>query len=411
MKKTMAFLRSMKFGIILLGLIVVLSVIGSVIPQNSEAMVYVRAYPDFYEWIFRLQLNDIFNAWYFNVVTILLCINLILCSIVRFTKIPSQKQEEERAMHAKTAVSLSDAQRQEVIAELERMHCHKTEKDGVSVYAKNRIGYYGTFLTHLGILLTVIFWAAAMKLPTVIDRTCYPEESIFLDDGTEIYVRDFSITDAEGKLDYKSQIEIALADGRSSGPVETSVNHPASFGNYKVYQQTYGTAPRIAVSDDAGHTDLFYLEPNDILSADGKNGIVFDNLYPDFTEEDGHMRLVTSTSGRYENPVYVFTTLENGQQQEVMLAFPGDCMEIGEFTFCFQDPVEYPGLRIKHSPGWVNIALLCAFMVMTLGLYITFFMQSVLVRADHEGYTLLSAKSEGLQIRFRQITGGGSEHA
>lgn len=411
MKKVLAFLRSMKFGIILLGLIAALSVVGSIIPQNSDAMTYVRAYPNFYQIIFTLKLNDVFNSWYFNLVTVLLCINLIMCSIVRFTSIPSQEQEEQRALNAKTAVPLTEKQREDVIAELERMRCRKKEENGVRVYSKNRIGSYGTFLTHLGILLTVVFWAAAMKLPTVIDRTCYPLESITLEDGTDIYVKDFSITDDEGKLDYKSHIEVTLPDGRTSEVLETSVNHPAAFGSYKIYQQTYGTAPRVAVSDAEGHQDLFYLESNDILTADGRNGIIFDNLYPGFTEEDGHMRLETSTSGRYENPVYVFTTLEDGKQQEVMLAFPGDCIESGDYVFCFQDPVEYPGLRIKHSPGWVNIALLCAFMVMTLGLYITFFLQSVLVRVDTAGYTLLSAKSEGLQIRFRQITGGGNEHA
>ena len=409
MKKVLAFLRSMKFGIILLGLIVALSVAGSMIPQNSDAMTYVRAYPNFYQIIFTLKLNDIFNSWYFNLVTVLLCINLIMCSIVRFTSIPSQEQEEQRALNAKAAVPLTEKQREDVIAELERMHCRKKEENGVRVYSKNRIGSYGTFLTHLGILMTVVLWAAAMKLPTVIDRTCYPKESVFLDDGTEIYVNDFNIVDETGKLDYKSTVQITLPDGRKSDLKETSVNHPVSFGTYKVYQQTYGTAPKISVSDHDGHTDEFFLEPNDILSADGLNGIVFDNLYPDFREEDGHMRLETSTSGRYENPVYVFTTLEDGKQQEVMLAFPGDCMEIGEFTFCFMDPVEYPGLRIKRSPAWVNGALLFAFLVMTAGLYIAFFMQSVLVRVDRDGYTMLSAKSEGLQLRFKEILNRGNK--
>ena len=52
MKKLTSFLKSMTFGVILLGLVIAVSVIGSVIPQQREAMYYVRQYPSRYQLIF-----------------------------------------------------------------------------------------------------------------------------------------------------------------------------------------------------------------------------------------------------------------------------------------------------------------------------------------------------------------------
>ena len=140
--------------------------------------------------------------------------------------------------------------------------------------------------------------------------------------------------------------------------MEFSVNHPVSMGDYKVYQQTYGTTGRITVTDKAGHSDSFYVEPQDFLSADGENGIWFDDLYPGYEQDEtGALTLITSTSGHYENPVYVFVLRNNGNSEQ-MLAFPDDTVEIGDLTFTFNEPVEYPGLRIKRSPAVLNLFLL-----------------------------------------------------
>lgn len=410
MDKLWKFLKSMKFGLILLGLICIISVAGSLIPQNAEPMTYVRAYPNHYALIFSLQLDHVFTSWYFVALTALLCLNLTFCSIVRFRKIPgSDEKEIEAALRVPSVEKTDEKTLEEIRKYLRRIRCRETAGENVTVYSKNSFGRYGTFLVHLGILLTVIFWALAMYLPRIIDRTCMPKESIFLDDGTEIYVDTFSITDDEGHLDYRSTVNIILPDGRESGLKETSVNHPVGIGRCKVYQQTYGTRGAILVRDGEGHEDRFYVDSNDFLSRDGENGLLYDNVYPDFKEENGEMSLVTSTSGSYENPVYVYLTVENGQEKEVMLAFPGDRTEVGDLEFEFLDPVEYPGLRIKESPPFINALLLLAFLIMTAGLYITFFMQPVIVSVDREGYTVLGSKPEGMRMELKQIVNRNKE--
>ena len=403
MKKALQFFQSMTFGLILLGAITVCSVIGSLIVQNGEPMTYVRYYPDYYQIIFALQFDHIFTSWYFIGLSALLCINLIFCSVIRISRISRQKPAAYEAAFAPVPESTASKEQLELITrKLESMHCRKEERNGITVYSKNDYSWYGSFLTHLGLLLTVVLFGAAMYLPKVIDEPCYPGDSLILDDGTKITVDSFRIEDETGRLDYTSRINVILPDGRESGIKEVSVNHPVSMGRYKVYQQTYGTVGKIRAERN-GKADEFYLENKDFMSADGKNGIWFDELYPGFiTDDQGRTTLIQSTSGHYENPVYVFTLMLDGSAA-MMMAFPGDTIEVKDLTFTFLDPVEYPGLRIKRSPAMVNPLLLGAVLMMTLGLYLAMFAQPVLVAVGKNGYAVRGPKPENTQYEINMV--------
>jgi hypothetical protein len=227
-----------------------------------------------------------------------------------------------------------------------------------------------------------------------------PGESFRLEDGTEIRVNSFSIEDETGRLDYSSHIEITLPDGRNSGEQIVSVNHPVTMGDYKVYQQTYGTKGKLSVTDTDGHKDTFYLDSQDFLSADGENGIWFDDLYPGFEQDEtGALTMITQTSGHYENPVYVFV-LRDHERSEQMLAFPGDSVTIGSYTFTFEEPTEYPGLRIKHAPAVINLFLLLSVILLTVGLYLIFFMRPIKVLVNEEGYSIIG-RNEALEMEIR----------
>ena len=87
MKNLFGFFRSMTFGMILLVLVIACSLAGSLIPQQETAMAYVDAYgANTASLLIALGLTDVFHTWYFYVLEILLCLNLVLCSILRFPK-------------------------------------------------------------------------------------------------------------------------------------------------------------------------------------------------------------------------------------------------------------------------------------------------------------------------------------
>lgn len=402
-------MRSMRFGIILLLLIAALSVVGSLIPQGHEPSYYAKMYGSGHPWILLLGLDDLFKGWVFITLAGLLSLNLTLCSVVRIRKTVSEgKNLLENVSNLPDAASASSEKIEEIKQHLKAKRCREKHFDGCTVYYKNLLGRYGTFITHLAILLTVVFGALALSLPTVTDQICYPGNSITMKDGTEIYVDSFSIEDEDGTLNYNSYIKITLSDGRHSELEQIRVNYPLSFRGYKVYQQTYGTAGSVTVVNvKTGGQDVFILEEPVFLSTDGMNGLFYRDLYPGFVKgEDGNYTLITSTSGSYPDPVYDIAFMSEGEQTDV-LAFPGDEIELGDFKYVFNDPVEYPGLRIKHTPNLVNVLLLISFVLLTAGLYMTFFTVPSLVKVSGTGYAVAGPKPEADRIEIEMILKNG----
>ena len=406
MKKILNYLRSMRFGILLLILIAVFSIVGSVIPQGKELSWYVENYPNIHPALLILQFHRIFKSWYFVLLLVLLCLNLTLCSVLRIFSVVRASKTELADTARLPVVRLPQAGRELLEQHLADTRCRRTDFGGTRVYDKRRFGRYGSFVTHLAILLTVLFGAAALYLPQVFDRDCMPGESVLLpakDGAAAFSVASFRATDESGRLDFTSELTITLPDGRSKSG-EISVNHPMSFGPYKVYQQTYGTAGSITVTNlTNGGSDTFTMTELSFLSMDNVSGVWFVALYPDYIlNPDGNIMPVDTGDRSYPHPVYYVQTVE-GETKAMRLMQPGDVIEIEPLRFTFNDPVSYPGLRIKHTPQLVNALLIACFALMIAGLTVTFFLPPVLVKVDDEGYAVGGPKPEGTRIELQAL--------
>ena len=201
------------------------------------------------------------------------------------------------------------------------------------------------------------------------------------------------LKDETGRLDYASLL--AVTDGRSEKRQEIRVNQPLRFGSYKIYQQTYGTAGRVRIYNRAnGAEDTVFLTEPCFLSIDGQNGIWFNALYPAFIrDEDGNYTLITSTSGSYQDPVYSVQSITGGMSASV-LAFPDEEISIGDITFTFLSPAEYPGLRIKRVSTALYAGLYFGFGLMVAALYLCFFAVPVCLRVEEDGFALCSPKEQ-----------------
>ena len=410
MRRSLRFFRSMRFGMILLVLVMALSVVGSLIPQKEQAMTYVRAYgAEKATLLMALGWNDLFHTWYFLALEGLLCINLLLCSILRFPRtVHAGEQLMKTAEDSSTETPCDSAQLQRMKEFLLSHGFRKRNAATGEVYTRHFLGFYGSFLTHLSILWVLLFGSLVLMTPQTEDLTVMPGESLVLSDGTRILCESFHIEDGQGKLDYASTLHAISADGKQEKIQEIRVNEPMRFGNYKVYQQTYGTAGRVRIVNHATETeDTLFLTESCFLSIDGQNGVYFEALYPGFVQDDdGNYTLVTNTSGSYPDPVYDIAIMSEGEQTDV-LAFPGDEITLGEFKYVFNDPVEYPGLRIKHTPNLVNVLLLISFVLLTAGLYMTFFTVPSLVKVSGTGYAVAGPKPEADRIEIEMILKNG----
>ena len=404
MKKVWRILRSMRFGIFLLILVAACSLAGSLIPQGREMSWYVENYPSFHPALMLLRLNDVFKSWYFLVLVVLLALNLTLCSVVRGASVlRGGRLFLEEAARRPNEAALTAEELGKLERRLEESGCRVEEIGGARVYSKRLIGRCGSFVTHLAILLTLIFGAAGLWLPQVTDRDCMPGESVRLQDGSEFAVLSFRTADESGRLDYASRIAVVLPDGRSRSG-EISVNHPLSCGPYKVYQQSYGTAGSVTVTNLAtGGSDVFLLPDPAFLTLDGLNGLWVLAVFPDYYyTPQGSLVPTGAANGEYPNPVYLLQRSEDGANTQAV-AFPGDEIELGGLAFRFNAPEKYPGLRIKYTPPAVNALLFAAFALMILGLILTFFAQPVLVKVDGEGYAVCGPKPEGVRLELRAL--------
>ncbi len=401
MKKVFNYLPPMRFGLLLLGLIAACSVAGTVIPQGREIAWYAQTYRSFHGVILLLRLNRVFESWYFIALLVLLCLNLSLCSVLRIhSVVRAAKGETARAARLPVTVRLTSEGVEKLREYLDAMRCKSEVAGGATVYRKHGIGRYGTFITHLSILLTVVFGALALYTPTVVDRDCMPGESIFLEDGTEIHVIDFRIADETGRLDYQSHVQVTLPDGRRSEVAELKVNHPFSFGPYKLFQQTFGTTGAVTVTDLDGSEFVSYVSRGDVLMIDESNRLVIDTLYPDYAvSSDGELTFDTITTGAYPNPIYTGLIIADGERTP-FYALPGQALELTGARFTFNAPVDYPGIRVKHVSTLVNALLVAAFTLMIVGLYITFFYEPVLVKVDESGYTVAGPKPERMRVEL-----------
>ena len=405
MRSVLKFLRSMRFGILLLLLIALFSVLGSVIPQGREPAWYVENYPAAHPLLLTLRLNRVFESWYFAALLALLCLNLTLCSLVRIVSlVRAGKNELSAAAAAENSLALDAASLALVERHLEDTGCRRFDFGERRVWARRRFGRYGSFVTHLAILLTVLFGAAALYLPTVTDRDCMPGEALALADGTQIEVASFTTGDKDGKLAYQSVLRVTLPDGRQSGWERVRVNHPLHFGPYKIYQQSYGTAGAVTVTNlSSGGADLFPLTDAALISLNKADGLLFLGLYPDyFINAEGELMLLSSPAGAEGRPVYHVQLLQDGAS-ETRFFFPGDTAEAGGLSFRFEEPQLYPGLRIKHTPTVVNALLIVCFVLMIAGLTMIFFLPPVLVKVDGEGCAVLGPKPEGMRLELERL--------
>jgi cytochrome c biogenesis protein len=79
-----SFLSSVKLTIFLLALIALFAVIGTVIPQRDAAVEFSRQIsPGLSSFLHKMQLFDLYHSIWFFLLTALLSLNLIVCSLER----------------------------------------------------------------------------------------------------------------------------------------------------------------------------------------------------------------------------------------------------------------------------------------------------------------------------------------
>ncbi|MCL2046002.1 MAG: cytochrome c biogenesis protein ResB [Oscillospiraceae bacterium] len=409
--KFVAFLRSMKFGIILLILVMACSLAGSLVPQDRADSWYMENYPNnMGNLVVGLGINRLFSTWYFVTLIGLLSINLLFCTIIRFGRIAKTRDSLISSM--KNMTNGKNISNEEAI-ELKNMFAEKkyksSEANDVIVYSKNSLGFYGSFVVHLGLLLILVFGGLVLKMSTVIDYNVNPSETITLEDGTLLTLESFRIEDETGRTEYASIINVSTPSAQSSIQREIKVNHPFTHRSHKYYQHSYGISGSITATNiKTGGWDTFYLTERSFLSGEGGRGIWYEALFPAYViDDDGHITPLVMQTFIYPDPVY-YVLVADGGGRTARFMLPGDSVQIGDVEFTFNAPAYFSGIRVKEVPHPFLELLFASFILIIIGFWLCFFHLPTLVGIGKDKYKT-AGSNDGVQLEIEAFLKANKE--
>ncbi len=369
--RVLDFLSLVKFGVILLCILVVLSMLGMLIIQQNVSgfdAYYAGLTPAEKTVFGALGLFDIYHSWYYNLLLLVLSLNIVLASIDRFPSawsyvskpkltgtrkwIEARKKSATVRLKGESKESIAD----KVSAAMKRrgMKPVVTEQAG-SLFVFGQSGKYnrlGAYIVH--VCLLTLFLGHFVALQTGFDadvpfepgQTSNEIEKIeFNLDKQERFAvgLPFSITclDIQQKLidpggsietfntlDWRTRIRID--DPQYGATVaDVALNRPFSYRGYRFFQaQTVpiGNARiiKLEITPEKAGAKPEMVDIQRTGSATMKDGthVSYAEFLPDFTfNQQGQP---DTRSRDYNNPVAVLTVTPKNGEPERVFAFAGD---------------------------------------------------------------------------------------
>ena len=391
---------SVKLTIVLLLSLAVTSIIGTLIPQNEAPGAYLQSFGEVLYRIFSLLgLFDMYHSWWFRALIVLLVVNIIICSIDRlkatwkiiFNRQPRFNIARYRQLKNKAEFNLNEA-----VAPLKdrypplvsrRFRYHRTEETdtGFAVYGeKGRLTRLGVYVVHLSVVILLIggligsifgfegFVNLAPGDSTSTIRLRNNNQVFPL--GFEVRCDDFKVEfyDTGAPKEFRSSLVI-LKDGKVVKQKDIIVNDPLHYEGISFFQSSYGqlSPKEMVLNFTSQATGMIYNHK----AAIGNPVEIPENLGT-FTLKKYTPQADFKGHNIGEAFVGVLTP-QTGDPVEITLPlkFPSfDKMRKGQVFIAIADfvPRYYTGLQVSRDPGvWVVYS---GFILMIIGIYITFFM-------------------------------------
>jgi len=400
LNKIWDFFTSVRLTIVILLTLAATSIIGTLIPQNQEPAEYFQAFGGFLYRLFDIfGLFDMYHSWWFQLMIVLLTINIIVCSIDRisanrrilFVKKPTFKLARFRNIKRKETFnddrSLDQLQKVcQAFVKRHFRHSHiETTDAGCAIYGeKGRWTRFGVYTVYLSVVLLLIGgligsifgfdgWVNIPEGESVSQIRVRGQERVLQLDF-EIRCDDFDVSFYEtgAPKEFRSSLTI-LEQGREVVKKDIIVNDPLRYKGVNMFQSSYGKMPsdRLVLSFTSAKTGMIYT-----LNAGINQLLTIPEKLGTFVLKE--LRQLAKFRGQNIGEAYVgILTPPGGDPAEVLLPlrFPSfDKMRRGEVVIAVVEQAQrfYTGLQVTRDPGvWVVYS---GFILMIIGCYITFFM-------------------------------------
>ena len=405
LKKLGKQLFSMKFAI---GLLVVLALYcsaGSFISQGQSYEWYAAMYSERTAGlILALHLDDAFHSPVFLVLSALLCLDLLMCDIIRLPqlwkrfKAESDPQKILKSTSNASAVVTEDPTKVFHAFHMSQVHEGTTEEGVVyKAASKNSIGLWGAWICHLGILLLILGFGLGQMTKEQYAVYGVPGQTRLIGDTNRaVTIDDFQVDLREDDTVRQYTANLTVRD-LETGEVQSgsaSVNHPAKLFGMKFYQNSTGWAAtmRIYKSGELLQEEILCAGEYALVEDMPDLAVYLNAFYPDYMLVDGQP---ATLSGSLKNPGYLYSVYYTDQVIGMNVLMEGEEITIDDYTVTFSEPQNYTVLQIKRD-RFVGLAFIGG-MILMLGLVLAFYLQPVKIWAvqTEEGWTVSGAGRKG----------------
>lgn len=415
-KKFYKFISSMKLALVLLGLLIIGCVIGSVIPQGQIMKLYQQQYGDRTAGlIMALSLDDVFHSWWFVAFTVILCLNLFTCSILRtpalikrwksFGDLPDENSisnnvsvessphyigrlsKDPEAFLKSLGFSRQSGTKQSETKQTET-------KQSYIVGVRHKAGLLGPLITHIGVLLLILGFSFGQM--TKVEYTVYglPGDAKQIGDTDYILqIDDFNIgLRADDTVEqYTSDITVRNAATGAKESASVSVNAPASLFGMKFFQNSTGWAADMHILENGELLQEEAVEAGNYVTVSDKTDlqIGFMAFYPDYhyDREKGPLTL----SSKLNNPAYLYIVYFQGSVLGMNTLMEGEELTIDEYTVTFDNPRNYTLIQIKKDS--FTYFVLLGGVVLLFGLFLSLYVQpeKIWLKQEGDGYLVFGS--------------------
>ena len=447
-------LSSVRFGVTLLMLLAAACMVGMIIVQQNvqpDFEKYYAALTPAQKFLYgKLGIFDIYHAWYFNGLLLLLSLNIVLASIDRFpsawTYVSRKKrdasahwlrgQEQSATLRLAAESRVSAVGRVAAAFRRSRMEPVVTEKGGKTFIfgergAWNRLGAYAVHVALLtiftgGFLTSMFSVGGNMPLEPGLSSNELTE-TVFNVDQLSRSVRqlpfEVECTDVEQKLirkegritsdntlDWLTRIKIKDPE-RGETEALVHLNSPYDYRGYRFFQASFipngkARSVNVRVTPQAGgeSQDVAIPRGGAATLADGTR-VEFKDFSANFTVGGAEQE---SDEGVYNNPAATLAVMTPGAKPVKAIAFTPEMAErapfakqpVAGYTWRLVDFEKAPQahvLAIQKDPGATVVYIGFGLLALTLSAVFFFSHERV--------WAVVEEKNEG---RFEVVTGGNT---
>lgn len=386
--------HTMKFGIILLIVIALVSLIGTVIPQGNDPSFYRQGYsPLMAEVILAFNFDNLFFSKWYIFLTGLLLVNLFLCSINRARPIiKASFKDPEISKKIKNVDKFTEIKKEsddeKLFKDLGFGSYKEEEIDGKKIRYKfsNKIGHLGSWLTHLSIIIIILAFGCGRYLG--FDEYIYgvPGETLELENSDyQIKIDNYNVLFREDFTVEQYITDMSILDkvGKSVKEGTSMVNHPLRFDKFSVYQNSTGWAvDALLFKDKKSYKEKILYNSEVFVEDDKKIALQLVDFYPDF---DSTNPTKPKTSSPFlKHPVALYALFYDGERVDMGLNHVGDPIEWEEYTFVLENPRMFTLLQVADDPG-TPFALVGG-IILLIGLFLAFYMNPKEMIIIEEGH-------------------------